>query len=504
MPNLNSGIVDVGIALIYVFVLVSVLVSAVNELFAGLLKQRAKALHQGIGELLQSPALRDKLYDHALIKTLAPPNSSPTAWLLGLLGRSQAPAAPSAMAGPSYIPKEAFSSALIDLLGGTDVAAIVREVNEIIQAVKPGALTSPELAQEFGSIVKKATNAQVDPTVVAQLLTIANELKAGPVTDLPARLEPIGRALGLQLIEVMKAKAKDPATGNSNDLSEIVRLLATDAPASVEQVRKALEGWFDAGMERVAGWYKRWTQLWQFGIGLAIAATLNINIATIGLTLWTDVPLRNAMVDQAATLVKDKQSVIAPTNAGTSTGDFEITVTPPPFDQNNDRVDVGVLLHEPVQQDTTVALRIKDNNITLKDPLVVLKGSASGHVTGAVAGLPITVTVDASYPSDNPTQKASRSLTVPPDPATRIKQTRELLKGAMVPIGWSGVSGFDPKTIGWMIPGWLLTAIGASFGAPFWFDLLGRVVQLRSGGRKPEEVAKAAADATKRSSPAPG
>ena len=41
---LNSGVVDVGVALVYVFVLVSVLVSALNELVAGLLKRRAKAL----------------------------------------------------------------------------------------------------------------------------------------------------------------------------------------------------------------------------------------------------------------------------------------------------------------------------------------------------------------------------------------------------------------------------------------------------------------------------
>jgi hypothetical protein len=37
---------------VYVFVLVSVLVSAVNELIVGLFKQRARTLWQGIPELL--------------------------------------------------------------------------------------------------------------------------------------------------------------------------------------------------------------------------------------------------------------------------------------------------------------------------------------------------------------------------------------------------------------------------------------------------------------------
>jgi hypothetical protein len=33
--------------------------------------------------------------------------------------------------------------------------------------------------------------------------------------------------------------------------------------------------------------------------------------------------------------------------------------------------------------------------------------------------------------------------------------------------------------------GWLITAIAAVFGAPFWFDLLGKLVQLRGAGPKP-------------------
>ena len=59
---LSSGVVDVGIALVYVFVLVSLLVSALNELVAGLLKQRAKALWRGIDHVLAAPANKGEFY----------------------------------------------------------------------------------------------------------------------------------------------------------------------------------------------------------------------------------------------------------------------------------------------------------------------------------------------------------------------------------------------------------------------------------------------------------
>jgi hypothetical protein len=49
-----------------------------------------------------------------------------------------------------------------------------------------------------------------------------------------------------------------------------------------------------------------------------------------------------------------------------------------------------------------------------------------------------------------------------------------------LPIGWD-----RPFEAG-MIAGWLITATSSIFGAPFWFDLLQRLTQLRGTGRKPE------------------
>ena len=43
--------------------------------------------------------------------------------------------------------------------------------------------------------------------------------------------------------------------------------------------------------------------------------------------------------------------------------------------------------------------------------------------------------------------------------------------------------GVDWVTLGfivWSIPGWLITALATTFGAPFWFDLLNRMMVIRS------------------------
>ena len=51
-----------------------------------------------------------------------------------------------------------------------------------------------------------------------------------------------------------------------------------------------------------------------------------------------------------------------------------------------------------------------------------------------------------------------------------------------LPVGWTGLASTS-----WAVTalGWLVTASSALFGAPFWFDLLQRLVNLRGTGPRP-------------------
>ena len=49
---------------------------------------------------------------------------------------------------------------------------------------------------------------------------------------------------------------------------------------------------------------------------------------------------------------------------------------------------------------------------------------------------------------------------------------------------WEEVGWYDVLT---KLLGWIVTALAVSLGAPFWFDLLRKLVNIRSSGNKPEE-----------------
>jgi hypothetical protein len=71
-------------------------------------------------------------------------------------------------------------------------------------------------------------------------------------------------------------------------------------------------------------------------------------------------------------------------------------------------------------------------------------------------------------------------------PAVQAVQLIGQIENAGPLLGWSGFEGSPRDTVlGWalMVVGWLITAGAAMFGAPFWFDILQRIVQLRGTGR---------------------
>jgi hypothetical protein len=58
---------------------------------------------------------------------------------------------------------------------------------------------------------------------------------------------------------------------------------------------------------------------------------------------------------------------------------------------------------------------------------------------------------------------------------------------AALPIGWQSFPPVLDAAFALQVAGWLVTASTTLFGAPFWFDLLQRAVQLRSTGTRPDD-----------------
>jgi predicted PurR-regulated permease PerM len=110
----GSTILDAAIAMVFIYLLTSLIVSAANELIASVLKLRAKNLFSGIKQLLQEgdkSTLASTLYQHPLISGLAKNGGK-----------------------PSYIPSRTFALAFLDVIApqGTNAPRTTDEVQSAI------------------------------------------------------------------------------------------------------------------------------------------------------------------------------------------------------------------------------------------------------------------------------------------------------------------------------------------------------------------------------------
>ena len=94
----GSSIIDIAIGLAFIYLLLSLIVSAANEIIERYARKRAKDLEQGIREMLRDDDLVEQLYKHPLVYSLYAKPYKPG-------GRNL----------PSYIPARNFALALMDL-----------------------------------------------------------------------------------------------------------------------------------------------------------------------------------------------------------------------------------------------------------------------------------------------------------------------------------------------------------------------------------------------------
>ena len=121
--------------------------------------------------------------------------------------------------------------------------------------------------------------------------------------------------------------------------------------------------------------------------------------------------------------------------------------------------------------------------VVLAFVIVVIANVDSIRITRSLSGV--------NSPLRDSIKDAAHSLVeaglVQGPPRAQLSAATEAIGNLALPIGWVK-GGFGPTTI----LGWVITALAASLGAPFWFDLLSRFVNVRASGKAPGEEPKSA------------
>jgi hypothetical protein len=268
----GSAIIDIAIGIVFVFLLVSVLASTINEIILSKLNMRGKELLEGLKTLLDdadATGLVNKLYNHGLI-----------------YGLFKGPFDPNKKGDlPSYIPAQHFVAAFLDIvpaaaqLAAPSVGATVAAGAGASQALAPPPANPPGGAPAVGAAAPPAQGQGQAPAAAAP----------------PAALSQ-NEALFASLRVAAESLAKEPKTAKvGKSLLAMLNLAGKDA----QKLQTCVEDWFNGAMDRVSGWYKYRTQWMLFWIGLVLAVAMNANTVVIVQQLSKDSALRQSVVAAA-------------------------------------------------------------------------------------------------------------------------------------------------------------------------------------------------------------
>lgn len=130
-------------------------------------------------------------------------------------------------------------------------------------------------------------------------------LKEGTSEAAPDHLPDVEKIKYLidYLCSLDDSKLREALTGLDvkidRDTLRIFELHLNNSHLNMDIFISRIEGWYEDAMEKVSGWYKRQTQSVLLIIGLVIAIVFNVNIITISRGLSTDKDARNKLVDMA-------------------------------------------------------------------------------------------------------------------------------------------------------------------------------------------------------------
>ncbi|MCA1613220.1 MAG: hypothetical protein LC800_03480 [Acidobacteria bacterium] len=257
-PMFGSTVLEVAIGMIFVYLLMSLLCSAVNEYIELKLQHRSKNLWRGI-QLLLNGEINERKERPDMIA--AGPGVAP-------------PPPPPGQTPPKLdIASELYQHGL--------VRALFRDERSL-----PSYIPSRTFALALWNLASR---------------------RAG---EMAAPSSPPAAAAGFTAADLKKIREVIDQLPNK-ELAQALGTLIDEAKGDFNKALKNVEDWYDGAMDRVSGWYKRRVQKHLIVIGCVAALLVNADSVNIAKSLIQDKALRDVVVASADDYLREQSAANA-------------------------------------------------------------------------------------------------------------------------------------------------------------------------------------------------
>ena len=418
----GSSILETAIGLIFVFSLLSILVTQINTFIVNVLNLRAKHLKEGLQNLVNDPDIQAKVLGHPLINmvkaTVAPEDSLTKAEAQAVIETEETQL--------SYIPPETFVEALTSVLTADSDASLYRQL-QLANEAMPNSNEKSKIRE----LIRILQTDFSEKTIRQLRATIENLPDDQTRKTLLSGLEHTENALEKlrfrngELIPLLEGIRKIENPSFKSAVETII-----SSARQVDGAQQKLQAWFDDGMDRASDIFRRKLQMISLGVAFALAFVLNVDTLYLARTLWEDQLLRQTVAAAAQNF--DESAVTADSTSGTDTATEETGAGS--LDENAQAIEESAKdIKETIQDLLELQLPLGWEFTTITDEMVA---------TSSQLGLP--------------------------DPRQNTRNIWNL--GPSNNANWLGL--VIQKVIGLVV-----TMIAAAQGAPFWFDLLRKLTR---------------------------
>jgi hypothetical protein len=450
----NNVALNVAIGIVFIFLLYSLLATTIKESIASLLGLRARMLKKGIvtGMLSDTPddnrwlSLVKGIWSYIAEVWYFIRGTSSSKTKTMTLGEKfyEHPLIKNYGSNriyptPSYLPADNFSAVMLEILLN-DFNAKISEIADFVSKQSAGVTNAKDISLNLLSTQ--------DANKIKELLdfyhafyTVADDLKI-------------------------------PDAIIDSDTVKILQMKLKESVYDLQTFSKKLEDWFNDSMDRVSGWYKRQVQVILFIIGVVIGIIFNVDVIEIGGKLSKDKDARDTMVQlavQASDKYKDDPRIKKPASGG----DGNLV---PADSANNKQV------FEEYKTNIDSAKNLVDQDIKNANQVLAIGWSDYGKkadsaallntFSGEVADIKMNIKKNPAFLKSGDTTPAAMN---------RIALDSLFDKHPVrIKVGYV----LKESARGRKFLGFLILGFAVCLGAPFWFDLLSKFINLRGSGTK--------------------
>lgn len=514
----GSIALDVVIGLIFIYLLYSLLATVIAEIIAIHLGLRARNLQQAIRRMLEDSPQTSEVKILAFLRHISLsirqiftiPEGPATCVFYHLpnikyMGRN------TFYSKPSYISNQNFSSAIMEIFrryGGHGAGSDLQRIQRVLN----GELEYPGILKEIKAEINKRI--KIDPEHPEKKInyTEIREIITAKVTTSNAR-ESLDEAQ-LRLLAKIKKLLNFHHSDNTDKMivykiDELLNLfghetrshlksLLEEADNDLQKFRTLLERWFDETMDRATDWYKQKIQFVLLLVGLILALWFNANTLVIVKKLSIDKDTRDQLVHMTSEYAKDPFFTL-PEKLKYFTDQDSLYI----YSARKARLDTLYKIRTQLQQQMNDANGLLGIGWPdLPDSLNLVRINKEDSLksiakTSRIYYQKINLAINkGGKKSEIQSKDTSRFIVYYGDDAKYVVQCliqntvwqkpnqykgyNKSISKIKVDNGFLGRSKYiGAHLFSAAFWGYLLTAIAISLGAPFWFDLLNKLMQVR-------------------------